>query len=87
MIAHSLIRHFQSKKQEICQNDVYDWLDRIRVNSLNQRFDKSISFQDFKEKNALTEFKEQVRKEIEDEYQKLCFIERFKKSIKVLLGK
>ena len=72
---------------EIKDSDVYEWLDKIRLNSLAQRFDKTVCLQDPSEKHTLADLKRQIGKEIEVDIRNRRFIERLKYSVNILFGK
>ena len=66
---------------------MFEWLDKTRLNSLIQRFDKTVSLQDHPEKRTLKGLEERVRKNMEDEMRGQRFIDRLKTSIIILMGK
>ena len=66
LIAYAIIRHFRLNGYEISNTEVYDWLDRIRLNSLSQRFDKSCSVFDSPKMDTIAKFREQCLKEAEN---------------------
>ena len=63
LIAHSLIRYFKQCGNYTTSTDVYDWLDRIRMNSLSQRFDKSPVVLDEPRRDTLAKYREHIVKE------------------------
>ena len=87
LIAHALIRRYRQEAGEIKDSDVYEWLDKIRLNSLAQRFDKTVCLQDPSEKHTLADLKQQIGKEIEVDIRNRRFIERLKYSVNILFGK
>lgn len=89
LIAHSLIRHFRSNGFGVHQNDVYDWLDKIRRYSLSQRFDKSVLLQDCLDGKTLSEQnrKEQIVQDIRNYDCKTPFAERLRLCKDILFGK
>lgn len=86
LIAHALIRRYRQETGEIKDNDVYDWLDKIRLNSLDQRFDKTIRIQEPSEKHNLMELKQHVGEEVENEIRSRRFVERLKYCVSILFG-
>lgn len=87
LVAHALIRKYRLGEGNIRESDVFEWLDKTRLNSLSQRFDKSVSLQDHPEKSTLKGLEERVRKDMEDEMRGQRFIDRLKTSIIILMGK
>lgn len=80
LMAHALIRYFHQEKSSISNNDVYNWLDRIRVNSLLQRFDKSDKHFDEPSKSTIDKHRQQILEEIrKDEKKELSLWERLKR--------
>ena len=65
LIAYAIMRYFKLNGYEISNTEVYDWLDRIRLNSLSQRFDRSCSVIDSPKMDTIAKFREQCIKEIE----------------------
>lgn len=78
LVAHSLIRKFRHENDGLKNSDVYDWLDRIRLLSIGQRFDKRVQLDDPSEKNSLPELIKRLSKENEDEIKGRRFVERLK---------
>lgn len=66
LIVYAIIRHFRLNGCEISNTEVYDWLDRIRLNSLSQRFDKSYSLFDSPKMDTIAKIREQSLKEAEN---------------------
>ena len=87
LVAHALIRKYRLGEGNIRESDVFEWLDKTRLNSLIQRFDKTVSLQDHPEKRTLKGLEERVRKDMEDEMRGQRFIDRLKTSIIILMGK
>lgn len=87
LIAHALIRRYRNEADEIKDSDVYEWLDKIRLNSLAQRFDKTVCLQDPSEKHTLADLKQQIGKEIEVGIRSRRFVERLIYCVKILFGK
>lgn len=87
LIAHALIRRYRNEAGEIKDSDVYEWLDKIRLISLAQRFDKTVCLQDPTEKYTLADLKQQIGKEIEDDIRSRRFVERLKWSLNILFRK
>jgi hypothetical protein len=87
LIAHALIRKYRQESSEIKDSDVYDWLDKIRFHSIEQRFDKTVHLQDPSEKHSLRELKHKIRKEVEEDIRSQRFVDRLKMSVKILFGK
>lgn len=87
LIAHALIRKYRHESSEIKESDVYDWLDNVRLHSIEQRFDKNVHFQDPSEKHTLRDLKHQIRQEVEDDIRGQRFVDRLKLSVGLLFGK
>ncbi|WP_028904474.1 hypothetical protein [Prevotella sp. P6B4] len=87
LVAHALIRKYRYKSGEIKDSDVYDWLDKIRLYSIEQRFDKTVHLQDPTEKHTLRDLKHQIRQEVEDDIRGQRFVDRLKLSVGLLFGK
>lgn len=87
LVAHSLIRKFRHENDGLKNSDVYDWLDRIRLLSIGQRFDKSVQLDDPSEKNSLPELIKRLSKENEDEIKGRRFVERLKYCWDILFAK
>ena len=87
LIAHSLIRHFRLNDCGVHKNDVYDWLDKIRANSLAQRFDKEEIPQGQTNNDNLLQLKAQISKELDDETRGRRFLDRLKYGLGILFGK
>lgn len=66
LIVYAIIRYFRLNGCEISHTEVYDWLDRIRLNSLSQRFDKSYSVFDSPKMDTIAKFREQCLNEAEN---------------------
>lgn len=60
LIAHSLIRYYQRNPNGTTQQDVYDWLDRIRRYSLGQMFDKTVKLSTPIASKSLEEIKREI---------------------------
>lgn len=65
LITHSLIRYFRDKDNGTTTNDVYNWIDRIRKNSLTQRFDKSDTSFDKPTNDTLEQYRKIVLEELQ----------------------
>ena len=87
LIAHALIRKYRREGDRIKDSDVYDWLDKIRLQSLQQRFDKTIQLHDHPERKTLDDLKKHVGKEYEAEIRGKKFFDRLKWGINILFGK
>lgn len=87
LIAHALIRYFRDKDNGTKDIDVYNWIDRIRNNSLTQRFDKTVRMLEYPYRRTLLELKENIREEIRKEIKGKGFFERIKMSLGILFGK
>ena len=87
LVAHSLIRKFRLENDGLKDSDVYDWLDKIRLLSISQRFDKSVHLEDPSEKNTLPELRERINKEHENKIRNMGLVERLKYCWNVILGK
>lgn len=87
LIAHSLIRKFRYNNDGVKGSDVYDWLDKIRLLSIGQRFDKNVHLEDPSEKNTLPELKKKIREEIKEEQKNKRLFERMKYCWTILFGK
>lgn len=66
LIVYAIVRHFRLNGSDISNAEVYDWLDRIRLNSLSQRFDKSYSLFDSPKMDTIAKIREQSLKEAEN---------------------
>ena len=64
LIAHSLIRYFRHKDNGTKDIDIYNWIDRIRKNSLTQRFDKSERNFDEPTKDTIEWYRQRVLEEV-----------------------
>lgn len=87
LIAHALIRKYRGGGDGIKDSDVYDWLDKIRLQSLQQRFDKATQFHYLPERKTLDDLKIFVGKEFEAEIRGKKFFDRLKWGINILFGK
>lgn len=87
LIAHALIRKFRYESGVIKDCDVYDWLDKIRLHSIEQRFDRTVHLHDPSAKHTLTDLRNQIRQEVEDDFRSQRFVDRLKMSIKLIFGK
>ena len=87
LIAHALIRKYRYENGDLKDSDVYDWLDNVRLHSIEQRFDKNVHFQDPSEKHTLRDLKHQIRQEVEDDIRGQRFVDRLKLSVGLLFGK
>lgn len=87
LIAHAVIRYFHNNGNKDHIYDVYDWLDRIRANSLGQRFDKEELPRVQENDETLSKLRKHVRKEVGDEILGKRFFDRLNYCWKVLLGK
>ena len=87
LIAHAVIRHFQENSNGAYHHDVYDWLDRIRANSLGQRFDKEESPEAHPDEDTLLKIRAHVKKEVGDEIRRRRFVDRLKYCWNILFGK
>lgn len=87
LIAHAVIRHFQNNGKGEFHHDVYDWLDRIRANSLEQRFNKEELPGAHLDEDTLLKIRAHVRKEDNDEIRGRRFVDRLKYCWTILFGK
>ena len=87
LVAHSLIRKFRLEEEEMKASDVYEWLDNIRLHSLSQRFDKSISLQSNPEMETLIGMKKRLKEEYEDAIHALGFVDKLKYCWNIIFGK
>ena len=87
LVAHSIIRKCRLEDNNMKDSDVYEWLDNIRLHSLNQRFDKSVTLQSNPERETLTGIKKRISEEMDDEIRGLKFVDRLKYCWTILLGK
>lgn len=90
LIAYAFIRHFNMNGNENCYHEVYDWIDRIRLNSLSQRFDKEkMSYGDLR-KETVAKYRAQILEEAGkkgDDVNNRRFIERLRYCWYLLFGK
>lgn len=86
LVAHSLIRKFRYESDGVKGSEVYDWLDKVRLLSIGQRFDKSVHLEDPSENNTLSALKNKIREEIEEQQHKRL-LERLKYCWTILIGK
>lgn len=63
LVAHALIRYFRYKDNGTIDIDVYNWIDRIRRNSMTQRFDKSDTSFDEPAKDTIEKYRQRVLEE------------------------
>lgn len=87
LIAHALIRKYRYEGGELTNDDVFGWLDDIRLQSLYQRFDKTVRMQEYPYRSTLLKLKENIRAEIRKEIRRKGFFERVKMSLGILFGK
>lgn len=87
LIAHALIRKFRYESGDIKSSDVYEWLDKIRHHSIEQRFDKAVHFQDPPERNSFIELKNQIRQEVVDDIRSQRVLDRIRTILSILFGK
>lgn len=86
LIAHAMIRYYRSLRDGVTDQDVYNWLDRIRRNSITQRFDKTELFPEPPSRQTLDALMaEIVKKEIEPLKSK-SIKERLKIGLKYIIG-
>jgi hypothetical protein len=71
----------------IKSSDVYDWLDKIRHHSIEQRFDKAVHFQDPTDRSSLVDLKKQIRQEVVDDIRGQRLKDRLRISFSILFGK
>ena len=79
LMAYAVIRYFRQNDKGVTDNDVYNWLDRIRRYSLLQRFDKSDSHFDEPSKEAIENYRNHILEEVKqkDDKKKSCFAKIF----------
>lgn len=90
LIAHAVIRHFNMNGNVNCHHEVYEWLDRVRLNSLSQRFDKEEMGDGGPRKATIEKFRTQILEEAGKKGYELHnrrFVERLKYCCNILLGK
>lgn len=63
LMAHAVIRYFRQNDNGVTDNDVYNWLDRIRRYSLSQRFDKTDSHFDEPTRECIEDYRKHILKE------------------------
>ena len=90
LIAHAVIRHFRQNGNGNYHHDVYEWLDKIRQNSLCQRFDREDKDNIEPRKETVEKYRAQILEEgvkmKENEIHCLRFVERLKYCWNVLFG-
>lgn len=81
LIAYAIMRHFKMNGCEIGNTVVYDWLDRIRQNSLSQRFDKTNIGFGAPRPETIAKYKEQILEEEKNKSSQRTWCERIKQWI------
>lgn len=87
LIAHALIRQYRYECGDVKDSDVYDWLDKIRLHSIEQRFDKSVQLQDPSVKHTITNLRNQIRQDVEKEIRSQKLKDRIRMIFNILFGK
>lgn len=83
LIAQAIIRHFRIKGLEVSNAEVYDWLDRIRVNSLSQRFNKTNTSLDTPRKETIAKYRERIIFEEKERLSRLPWWKRVKRVMEI----
>lgn len=73
LIAHSLIRYYQRNPNGTTQQDVYDWLDKVRQYSVEQIFDKSVKLSEPIANKSLEEIRREILTENDKQVAALSF--------------
>lgn len=87
LIAHALIRKYRYEENELNDTDVYEWIDKIRRHSLNQRFDKNVQLQNHLEEGTLLDLKKKIEQEIRNDDRNKRFVDRLRLCKDILCGK
>lgn len=87
LIAHALIRKFKREEGAINEDDVYEWLDKRRLQSLQQRFDKTILLHESPERESLQALRNRITQDFEANLRRQRFGERLKWGLKLIFGK
>ena len=87
LIAHSLIRYYQRNPNGPTQQDVYDWLDRVRRYSVEQIFDRSVKLSEPIVSKSLEEIRHEILAENDKQVAKLSFWKRLQYTWKYIKSK
>lgn len=84
LIAHSLIRYYQRNPNGTTQQNVYEWLDRVRRYSIDQIFDKSVKLSEPITNKSLEELRREIIAENDKRVSSMSFMKRVQYSLKYL---
>lgn len=87
LIAHSLIRYYQRTPNGTTQQDVYDWIDRVRRYSIEQMFDKTVHFNEPIPHKSYEEISKEVLKDYEVRMRSMSLRDRLRYALRFLKGK
>lgn len=87
LIAHSLIRYYQRNPNGTTQQDVYDWLDKVRQYSVEQIFVKSVKLSESIANKSLEEIRREILTGNDKQVAALSFWERLKYAWKYIKSK